>query len=72
MKLTWSQDKPAQTGYYWYAHYLPPGDVPRVVHVEMADGRPKQLTKHGDRADVSDWNSWWAGPIPLPKGKEHV
>ena len=68
----WSQSKPKETGYYWYAHYLPPGDVPRIVHVEMVDGRPMQRTDFGDRADVSDWNSVWAGPIPLPNDKAQI
>ena len=70
--MIWSQTPPNQIGYYWL---IGPDDTTEMVECRVAlmpDGTtPMRYFKTGTYgwwdANTIDPESWWMGPLPMPR-----
>ncbi|PYS88995.1 MAG: hypothetical protein DMF64_19005 [Acidobacteria bacterium] len=68
--LTWTDQQPAERGYYWYLHpTFTSGIIVRVFHETTQDLLDNKLKvrDEGRIYELSEYNGKWAGPIPEPE-----
>jgi len=69
--MTWTSDKPTQTGFYWYRkpsrEASPEKPYTTVVEVVICEESfVAELAVEGDK-DLSSFSGEWYGPLEIPQ-----
>ena len=70
-RVTWTTEKPTQTGWYWYKGEDPDiefhADGISIVEVITEEDRLVCRHSNSDNQWVDDSQAQWAGPLEVPK-----
>ena len=69
--VSWTTEKPTQTGWYWYKGEDPDiefhADGISIVEIITEEGRLVCRHSNSDNQWVEDSQAQWAGPLEVPK-----
>ena len=65
--MKWTDEKPAEAGWYWFNNLNSQGQPHKIVEViQKGENKYSYINDRGD-FDVNQPNARWAGPIPEPE-----